>query len=398
MIEYQCQLNLTVNNAQCATINLVPDSFPPLAATPDPGNSSRFSFLVPKGYSGGASVYLAKSGCKTIQHRLTFADGYEEPIPVDGSWELEGETLNPSLPPIPDRSRVLGINTSFMGGLIVDSPTYGKMPWWDPALAWCDQRTRELAYQEKVGETHCILEVPSGSPLYDEQNQFYSPDKFPALDWTNGLTNLNEQFNELLLEIISNNYLVHIAMDENYDISIKVIALVARRLKDLGLTKYCVVMPGYDGVFYGWSPDQIAFWGSTARNINPDILLGLEFQPGKLPLGGGVADYSLNGRMKDFDLLLAETEWPPNNTIWGIFGRCLLTYQQPPDQNVDFPPNPFYLIDSARGTRYFCGFETDYPYKWVRINPNDPTQVDNARNELQTIRNYFMNCGSLYNG
>src|SRR5262249_19431160 len=156
--------------------------------------------------------------------------------------------------------------TSFMGGIIIDSPVYGKMPWWDSALSWCDSVTRSLVYQAKKAnqanlasgpETHCILEVPSGAPLYDENNQFYSPDKFGSLDWTAGLTHLSENFDNLLLEIIEQGFAVHIFMDENYDVSIQVIQLVAQRLKDLGLTKYCLVMPGYDGVFYGWTPQQI---------------------------------------------------------------------------------------------------------------------------------------------
>ncbi len=409
---YQCALNFTLNNYQCARILFVPDNFPPVAATPDGMNkpddpNGRFTYYIPAGYTGGGNVVITKQGCKPINHRLQNAQGINIPIPASGAIEILGETLNPSRPPVPSRETVLGMNTSFMGGMLIDSPEYGKMPWWDSALSWCGQATRNLVYQGKKDntanlpsgpETHCILEVPNGKPLYDEPDQFYNPSRFPALDWTNGLTSLNEQFNLLLEEIIDNGFIAHIAMDEIFEQSIQIIPLVAQRLKDLGLTKYCVVMPGYDAVFYGWTPEQIMQWGALARSINPDIYLCLEFNPGHIPLGEGGGDYYPGGRMKDFDMILAEVNWPPDPTIWAIFGRCLTDYKQQPDQTSDFPPMPFYLVDSERGPRFFNGFESDWPFYWVRVDPNDPVAVQVARVELQTIRNYFISCGSHYNG
>jgi hypothetical protein len=305
-------------------------------------------------------------------------------------------------PPVPPREKVLGINTTFMGGLIVDSPIYGKMPWWDPALSWCDPATRQLAYAAKRAnnETHCILEVPSGAVLYNEWNQFYDPAKFGPLDWTNRLTSLDKQFDALVVEIIENGFSVHIAMDENFHVSIQVIQLVAQRLKELNLSKYCVAMPGYDGVFYGWPPEWITEWFNTARAINPDLYLIMEFDPGHIPVGGGPDDYAPNGAMENCDGIIAEMNWPPDDTIWQVFARCLSDYVRPPDQpaNDDPPPVPFYLMDSSRGSRFFCGFETNWPYQWVRIDPNNDSQVESARDQLQVIRNYIRNCGSLYNG
>jgi hypothetical protein len=311
------------------------------------------------------------------------------------------------LPPIPSRQELLGINTSFMGGIIIDSPTYKKMPWWDAALSWCDLATRQLVYAAKKAnqaqlatgpETHCILEVPSGAPLYNEWNQFYDPAKFGPLDWTNRLTKLDKQFDDLCFEIIEAGFKVHIAMDENFHVSIQVIQLVAQRLKDLGISKYCVAMPGYDGVFYGWPPDWIAEWFNTSRAINPDLSLIMEFDPGHIPVGNGPADYAPDGLLKNCDGILAETRWPPDNTIWGVFERCYLGYKQPPDQDVDFPPAPFYLLDCDRGPRYFNGFETNWPYNWVRINPDNDDEVTAARAQLSQIRGYFRSVGSQYNG
>lgn len=350
----------------------------------------------------GLNIEVAKEGFKTFTGRID--------LPPYGQTR-EGTSINlePSVapfPPVPSREEVLGIKTSFMGGIIIDSPVYGRMPWWDSALAWCDYATRQLVYaakkadQAQIGcpETHCLLEVPSGAPLYNEYGQFYSPDKFGPLDWTNGLTSLSPAFDALATEIIRAGFKVHIAMDESFPVSIQVIKLVAQRLKDLGITKYCVVMPGYDGVFYGWTPEQVQEWFDTARSINPDIILVMEFDPGHLPLGNGPADFQVGGMLQNCDGLLPEFNWPPDNTIWGIFERIIPNYVQPPDQNVDFPPAPFYLVDSARGPRSAVYWETYDPFRWVRIDPNDDSQVAAARAELATIRAYGQTLGCAYTG
>src|ERR1035437_228312 len=101
--------------------------------------------------------------------------------------------MSDAYPNLPTRSEVLSVNMHFRGGLIVDSPIYGKMPWWPTALSWCDPVTRNNAYIEMgaTGDTHAIIQIPNGLPLYDESGQFYSPDRFPALDWTNGETKID---------------------------------------------------------------------------------------------------------------------------------------------------------------------------------------------------------------
>ena len=308
------------------------------------------------------------------------------------------------LPSVPTRAQVLSYNTHFMGGLLVNSQKYGLMPWWDAALSWCDYATRQEAYRIKrlAGDTHCIVELPNGYPLYDEPEQFYSPDRFGPLDWTNGESSLTPDFINLIKEVIVNGFKFHIAMDERYDHSIKLIPLVANALASSGLTKYGCVMPGYDGVFYGWDPSQIVQWGSIARTINSDIYLGLEFNVGHIPLGEGGRDYQSGGRMENFDIIFGEfNSFVPNNgsagdSFWQIVGRMVRPYNRPPDQpSWDDPSPPFYLVDSPRGQRYFVFFETGSPYDWVRCDPNNCNDLINS---INSMRNYAAEAGCYFLG
>ena len=309
--------------------------------------------------------------------------------------------INPNSPSslIPTREGVLGIGIHFRGGLIVNSPTYGKMPWWPPALAWLMQEDRQLVYEQLhiAGDTHCIIEVPNGYPLYDEGNQFYSPtpDKFPALDWTNNETVLDQKFSDLVNEVIEQGFKYIIAMDERVDHSMKIVQLVMNSLTETQL-KYGVVIPGYDSVFYGWQPSAIIEWASTARAIKPNCYLGIEFNTGHIPLGNGPADYELSGSMKDYDLILGEFPSPPvGDAVWQIVGRCVKPYNRPPEQIGDNNP-PFYLIDNIRGPRYFCAFETNYPYNWVRLDMNNQTAIDNMIEAIENERASFKQLGCRF--
>lgn len=329
------------------------------------------------------------------------------PLRLPNHWWLQsGGGFHP--PFTPTRAGALGVNVSFMGGLIIDSPTYGLMPWFDAALAWCDPVTRSLVYAAKKAakDTHCVLEIPNGYPLYDEWGQFYSPEKFPALDWTNGETKLGPEFLNLVREIIAHGFYVDIAMDERQDHSLKIVPLVAQALKDSKLTPFGFVRPGWDSVFYGWPVEAIMEWGRSARAINPDILLGLEFTPGHIPFGEGGDDYLPGGRMDDFDVVLGEfNSFTPGNgsaggQVWQVVGRMVEPYTRPADQpqSSDRYPPPFYLVDSPRGPRSFCFYETDDPYGWVRIDPNNSEQVQGTIAFINAMRQYARGLGCQYTG
>ncbi len=403
-----CALNVSIANGVGANVKIVIDANVTFFAKEvSPG---RFSDILTAGGGTGSTIFITKDGCVPITHRLADADGNPFVIPFSGSWELQAEELKQLLPPDFSRARALGMNTSFMGGLVIPTRQYGLAPWWDSALSWMDNpadRADIYAAKHANGETHALIEIPNGKPLYDENDQFYSPDKFGPRDWTNGETLLDQNFDNLIKEVLQNNFAFHIAMDEVQANSMRIGPLVAQRLKDLGLTKDGFVMPGYDGVFYGWLPADIAKWGANMRATNNDILLGLEHQPGKLPLGEGSIppDYQPGGRMKDFDINLAEvnsfgpTVGPCDDTTWQIVGRCIHPYNRPADEpSGDDERPPFVLVDSERGPRYFCYFESADPFYWVRTNPGDSGAVKAAQDRINYMRAYARNLGCLYTG
>jgi hypothetical protein len=343
------------------------------------------------------------------------ADGYDTysarlPLPERNGYfpDVQLVKSKPQYPPTPSRMEVLGVNMHFRGGLIVDSPTFGKMPWYPAALSWCDEETRKAAYRvmHEAGDTHAIIQIPNGLPLYDEPGQFYTSDKFPAKDWTNGETDLvNSPFPGLVDEVIREGFKFMIGMDERMENSKRIVKLVMNALTDKQL-EYGFTFPGYDGVFYGWEPvTHIIEWASMARAIKPSCYLGMEFNVGHIPLGEGGGDYYHGGRMDGYDVILAEfNSFHPGQTdnmdqVWQIVGRCIKPYHRPPEQPADDDPNPpFYLIDSPRGPRAFCAFESDMPYGWVRTNVNDPNAVAAALAQINYETDYFRRLGCQFIG
>ena len=308
-----------------------------------------------------------------------------------------------SFPPIPTREQVCGVHMHFRGGLLVDSPAFGRMPWWPSALSWCDPATRQVVYaaMREAGDTHALIEVPNGLPLYNEAGQFYSPDTFGPLDWTDGETMLDEHLSDLVNEVIDAGFRFIINMDERVDHSTLIVQLVMEDLSPTQLA-YGLVMPGYDGVFPAWPPAAITNWAAQARRMRPACYLGLEHDPGEIPVGGGPADYAPGGRMDGFDVILGEFQSGAglhSDTTWQVLGRMIRPDNRPPDQPAsDDPHPPFYLADSPRGPRFYCAWETDYPYRWVRTDPNDAAAVAAAQAEIEAERAYFSACGCQYIG
>lgn len=336
------------------------------------------------------------------------AEGYEPYhawilIPTTDS-ELPAVGLIPSIPPwppVPTRTEVLGVNMHFLGGIVVPSAQYGQMPWWDTCLSWCDAQTRQNAYAMKrnAGDTHAIVHVPSGPCLYNEPNQFYSPDKFGPLDWTSGLTTLGPQFSALIDEVIRAGFRFIVTMDEAQPQSTQIVRLVMQALTPEQL-QYGFTMPGYDGVFYGWEPAQIENWATIARTLQPTCYLGLEHNVGHIPLGEGGDDYQPGGRMQGFDIVLGEFGVDgslQNDATWQVLGRMIRPYHRPPNQQGD-PNPPFYLVDSTRGPRAYCCFESDYPYYWVRVDMNDPGAIAQMQLDIDAQRAYFRSLGAQYTG
>lgn len=306
----------------------------------------------------------------------------------------------------PTRMEVLGVGMHFRGGLIVNSPDYDRpMPWWDACLSWCSPGTRDLAYDVKrrAGDTHAILQVPNGVPLYNEPNQFYNPQRFGPLDWTNGMTRLDGRFTDLVDEIVMAGFKVLINMDERQPYSVQIVRMVMEALKPRQVP-WCITLPGYDGVFYGWPDDlnTIPGWARLARSIQPNCYLGIEFNVGHIPLGQGPGDYAPGGLMEGFDSVFGEfptvvpfpTDPDSKSNITQILSRMLRNYVPDPQ----WPPDsaPYYLLDSPRGPRTFIAWETNEPYDWVRVDTTNPAAVAALQAQIAAEAQYFRDRGCQF--
>lgn len=315
----------------------------------------------------------------------------------------------PPFPPPPTRTEMLNMHITGQGMTVV-TQQYGTLPWWEAALTYLNPADRATIYAAKHastawpgGDTHGIIAVPSGRALYDEPGQPYSADRFPPMDWTNGHTKMDPQFDALVIEMIQNGFHPMIFLDETYATSIATLPIVIDALQHSpqgDLTRYVLIGPGWDGVFYGWEPSKtvIPGWASLARSTCPNCYLFIEHNVGHIPLGEGPSDWCPTCLMKDFDLLLSEF-WDGifDDTVWQIGGRTIGmvskggTYIRPPDQPAGDDTNPpFYLAPGTyRGPFLACAFEFGM-YGWVRSNSTAEQQA--------SWRQYFKNIGYTCGG
>lgn len=314
-----------------------------------------------------------------------------------------------TLPPHPTRAQVLAVR-SHLQGMTVVTQQHGVLPWFPGAHAWLTAQDRQAVYAaaHALGDTHLGIDLPCGFPVYDEINQPFNSQAFPALDMTNGKGTgdglvVLAQFIDIVAEMIANNTIPIVFCDERYEYSINQIQPLLRALKTSrwgDLSKRVLVMPGWDGVFYGWEPvDRIVQWLALAREIEPNCVLGLEIDPGHIPLGEGGADFLPGGRLDGLDAVFVEdadsnTPNTGNDTKWQIYGRLVRPFHRGPDQPAgDDPDPPFYLVDSPRGPRVVVAWErnTRYgAYAWVRglVTVED----------TETARNYDLSLGVIYYG
>lgn len=284
-------------------------------------------------------------------------------------------SLTPTRPPVPTRTQVGSVQTSFQG-LTVQTQQFGAMPWYGPALAWLDNpadRQAVYAAEKAAGDTHSVLFLPWGPALYDEPGQFYTADKFPPRDWTAGGTAINPRFVALVDEVVQSGLtpIIFLGGDDGeagYVVAIKQLPLLIAALGDLNA--YVLIVPGFDGVFYGWTPDHIGAFGQLFRSLSPNGYLGIEHSTGHIPCGEGDADWVTGGRMQTYDVLLSEfdTDNLHQDSTWQIAGRTIgPAFRRPSDEPAgDDPSPPWYLRQgTARGPFFVVAFEFD-TYYWVR--------------------------------
>lgn len=340
--------------------------------------------------------------------------GYGQGWFVGANGSTCPSSLTPIAPPFPQpatRDAILKMCMSFQGLNVQTS--FGNEPYFEASLAWHDQLAdRQAIYAAKHasrnafcpnGDTHAMIFVPWGHPLYDEAGQFYTADKFPAIDWTNNSTAMDPKFIALVTEVIQNGFIPVIVGAEdlgwvtpalaNHQVSRFVSALQTAPVGDL--TKYVSLMPGFDGVFYGWANDQTSIpgWASSIRTTCPLCNIVIEHQTGHIPLGEGPSDWTSGGAMQVYDALYSEfNDDQFDDTVWQIGARTLGlvskggTYVRPAGQPSGDDPNPPYYIPNPnpRGKIYVCAMEFG-TYGWVR------RQYDNVHVAGQ--RAYFQNIG-----
>lgn len=354
----------------------------------------------------GYTIYPASLSAQSAYVKV-FADGYKpylQLVSLDGNnQEIHiggdpnfGPPNTIHLPPLsfkrpllpPSREEVCNGQTT-QQGLYVRTIRYGQMPWWGACWAWLDTQSRQEAAQQLLlnGDTICLIGVPSGGALYPEPNQFYSEDKFPPLSSTPAqIRNMVEEALDLGFTAVW----LFLGGDDGGTVGFPIAVAQAQALGPIleDLLDYVMVVPGWDGVWYGYTPDQVAMFSFIARSEGFQYV-GIEHSTGHLLAGGqGDEDYREGGKMVLYDTILGEfNSGQFDATVWQILGRMIDPYLWPPDQPLgsDYNPAPKLLAPgSPRGPYYYVVFEYGI-YAWVR---------GTLAATIHQWRDYFRNCGA----
>lgn len=307
------------------------------------------------------------------------------------------------LPPPPSRDQMLGlgayrIRLSFQG-LLFPTAQFGMLPGFEACLPWLTPADRQVVYAAKhaAGDTHCIVTIPDGPPLYDEPNQAYSPDKFGPLDWTSDNTTIGPELPALIREVVGAgfpNVLLYLGGDgsgDAYKIAYQQVNLLQQN-EDFRTTlyRYCTILPGWDGVFYGWPLEQVQPWANKIRSLWADAFVGLHYSTGHIPLGEGGSDFQPGGRMANFDLLVGEfDDQLHQDSTWQILNRLEENYLRPADQPAGDDPSRVYYLTGASPRGKWGHLAMEYgEYEAVRCGADFAgmvTHVNQNRNYMKSM-------------
>lgn len=235
----------------------------------------------------------------------------------------------------------------------------GRMPWWSACWAWLPKSLRVSIARQLLdkGDDLLLIQLPDGQILYDEPNQFYSPDKFGGLDMTHGNTQIDPAFIALLEEALmltgSNGKTfkgLWVMLGGDADVNIAITqtqklgpALKASRYGDLN--QYIVQIPGWDGTWHkpnpttGYSPQDIRHFSLEAVAAGA-IYLGFEQGTG-YNLGEIPGAYEPGGTMDLYCVILLEfNDGEFDDNVWQILPRAGIDYIRPPEQPADDDPRP----------------------------------------------------------
>lgn len=337
----------------------------------------------PVNYKWGGNLTLQAPGYKDYTQRISMESG---------NYDVE---MQPSFPDKPTRDEVCALQTSFQF-LYIDTEQYGRIPSYDVAISSLNpaDRQRQYAAKKAAGDTHCLICL---SWNYQETTYSYP---VPGRDLSKDLNT----FCDLVAEIRQNGFIPVLELAGDGDSVMKdgkptgeyndpagwtygrewlmeklpEILSALHNYPTANLIEHCLISPGFDGIFYGWTdPNGVEDYGKFVRAIEPNAYLKIEHSAGNIPLGEGGTDYLPGGRMMLFDVLASEfAVWPTTgDTIWQIGARLLgPDYVRPSDQPPDDDPgspfdygNPkFYVqFDTPRGPIYRIAFEPG-TYGFVR--------------------------------
>lgn len=283
----------------------------------------------------------------------------------------------PPLPPVPSRDTVCAVDLYFQGRT-VDTEQFGALPWFEAALTSLNDSDRAYVLrQKKDGDKHCIVALTWN---YDEPGQPYgNMNQVPGRDMSGDLAAYAAIVREVIVagftpimmlggdgQGAGPGYNNAVGWTYGYDWLYARLPSIVAALGELA--QYCLFCPGWDGVFYGWSVDQLASFGRLFRSLLPVGHLAIEHDTGHIPCGGAGADYAPGGAMSAYDVILSEYDANIHqDSCWQVNARLEKPYVRPADQpKGDDPTPPFYLAaGTARGPYYHCAFEW-CEYDWVR--------------------------------
>lgn len=271
------------------------------------------------------------------------------------------------LPPKPTRDQVCGVTLKFQGRTLL-TQQYGALPWFEAALTSLNADDRQALYASKhagpVPDTHCYVVLTWN---YNEPDQPYGTDNLvPGRDMSGDLPS----YKALVREVIDNGFTpicvlggdgegagpgYNTAVGWTYGHAWLMAQLPAIVAALDELCDYCLFCPGFDGVFYGWTVEELDAFGKLFRSLLPDGHLMLEFSEGVSHLGNGATDYMAGHPLANFDVIASEYDVNLHqDSDWQINARLEPNYIRPSDEPAtDDPTPPHYLASGTPRGPYF---------------------------------------------
>ena len=420
------------NGSANAVGTITPDSYPAIQGVHE--SAVRIMFNIPQSVpwpDWGYTISIKSPGYIPIEFRI-------DP-------KIDGQSFDVTLHPVAPnftRDQICGSKVT-LSGLMISTAQFGNQPWFELAYqCLSNPADRHFVRQQKIqaGDTGQIIE------FFTNQISIY-PDRPGNETWLgNCITQVGEfnqpLFKQFVEEILADGLVPIVVYDgdngedpnNGYPNALRQLPIVTALLSEYN--DQILYARFWDGVFYGTTPEQIQNFGRQFRSLLPNGHLAIEFNPGHIPVGNGPADYEPGGMMTDYDVIVAEFDWPApiqdppaiigaewnsdHNTyipvwssnvtiwqnMWQVCGRLVENYKAPSNQPfnvlvraVDGPqegqivsvssdnyPAIYYLrTGNARGKYFFWAFECG-EYEWVRYQ--------NTADQLTHAGNYFRGMGA----